>query len=368
MVKNLKRKGPLFILPWRSTQACTSSCLHCGFASKPPAPDALGTEEVKKIVDEIYDFGATYLGLSGGETLLRKDLPEIIGYAKSIGLNVSLITNGYYVEGKIFDSLVKHNVRVSLSVDGAEEINDAIRGKGAYAKVVSAMEKTSKAELLDCLVATLANVDATHNNVNSDDMEHVIKLAEEYGARWVVIHGFIPFNRTKEHLARAPSPQQYEKIWNEVYDLRLKYNGKPEVNVYCPFFARIAKERDLPNFNQWFNNFFLGKCSLAGKYMSVIENGDTIPCSFNDRIRLGNVQDKRLKQIWEELQTSELTLKLRDRRNLKGKCGVCEYREICGGCRTRAEIYTGDLFASDPACAYVPTLLREKNSNSHVCG
>ena len=360
MVNILKHNGPLFILPWRCTQACTSSCLHCGFASNPPASDALGTKEVMRIVDEIYDFGATYLGLSGGEPLLRKDLPKIIGYAKKTGLNVSLITNGCFVDGKIFDNLVKHGVRVSISVDGTEEINDAIRGKGAYAKAVSAMEKTSKAGLLDCLVATLANVEPTRNNVTSEDMEHVIQLAEEYGARWVVIHGLIPFNRTKEHLAKSPSPQQYEKIWNEVYDLRLKYKGKPEVNVYCPFFARVAKQRGLPNFDDWFNNFFLGKCSIAGKYISVIENGDVIPCSFNDRIRLGNVQDKPLKQIWDELQTSEFTLKLRDRRNLKGKCGICEYNEFCGGCRTRAEMYTGDIFESDPACAYIPKSLREQ--------
>jgi radical SAM protein with 4Fe4S-binding SPASM domain len=360
MVKILKPTGPLFILPWRCTQACTSSCLHCGFASNPPASDALGTKEVMRIVDEIYDFGATYLGLSGGEPLLRKDLPEIIGYAKKTGLNVSLLTNGCFVDGKIFDNLVRHRVRVSISVDGTEEINDAIRGKGAYAKAVSAMEKTSKAGLLDCLVATLANIDSTRNNVTSEDMEHVIQLAEEYGARWVVIHGFIPFNRTKEHLAKAPSPQQYEKIWNDIYDLSLKYKGKPEVNVYCPFFARVAKQRGMPNFDDWFNNFFLGKCAIAGKYISVIENGDVIPCSFNDRIRLGNVQDKPLKQIWDELQTSEFALKLRDRRNLKGKCGVCEYREICGGCRTRAEMYTGDLLESDPACAYTPKSLREQ--------
>jgi MoaA/NifB/PqqE/SkfB family radical SAM enzyme len=261
MVKILRDKGPLFILPWRCTQACTSNCLHCGFASTPFASDALGTEETKRIADRIYDFGATYFGISGGEPLLRKDLPEIIGYAKSTGMNVSLITNGVFLDDKILDTLVRHEVRVSLSVDGPEEVNDALRGKGAYAKAVSAMEKTSKAGLLDCLVATLANVDATRNNVSSEDMEHVIKLAEEYGARWVVIHGFIPFFNTKEHLARAPSPQQYEKIWNQVYDLRLKYNGKPEVNVYCPFFARVAKQRGLPDFDNWFNNFFLGKCS-----------------------------------------------------------------------------------------------------------
>ena len=360
MVNILRGKGPLFILPWRCTQACTSSCLHCGFASNSPAPDALGTEETKRIVDEIHDFGATYFGISGGEPLQRKDLSEIIGYAKNTGMNVSVITNGCFLDDKTFDNLVRHEVRVSISVDGPKEINDAIRGKGAYTKAVSAMEKTSKAGLLDCLVATLANVDATRNNVTSEDMEHIIKLAEEYGARWVVIHGFIPFNRTKEHLAKSPSPEQYEKIWNQVYDLRLKYKGKPEVNVYCPFFARVAKQRGLPDFNDWFNNFFLGKCSIAGKYMSVIENGDVIPCSFNDRIRLGNVQNKPLNQVWDQLQTSELTLKLRDRNNLKGKCGVCEYREICGGCRTRAEMYTGDLFGSDPACGYIPKVLREQ--------
>lgn len=356
----MKGKGPLFILPWRCTQACTSNCLHCGFASNPPASDALGTEETKRIADKIYDFGATYFGISGGEPLLRKDLPEIIGYAKNIGMNVSLITNGYFLDNQILDTLVRYGVRVSLSIEGREEINDAIRGKGAYTKAVSAMEKTSKAGLLDCLVATLCNVDATRSNVNPADLEHIIELAEEYGARWVVIHGFIPFNNTKEYLAKAPSPQQYEKIWNQVYDLRLKYKGKPEINVYCPFFARVAKQRGLPDFENWFNNFFLGRCSIAGKYMSVIENGDVIPCSFNDRIRLGNIQNKGLKQIWTELQTSELTTKLKDRSNLKGKCGVCEFREICGGCRTRAELYTGDLFGSDPACAYIPKLLREK--------
>jgi radical SAM protein with 4Fe4S-binding SPASM domain len=353
----LRGKGPLFILPWRCTQACTSSCLHCGFAATPSAPDAIGTEEAKHVVDEIYDFGATYLGLAGGEPLLRKDLPEIIGYAKKTGLNVSLITNGWFLDDKIYDNLVKHEARVSLSVDGTEKVNDVIRGKGAYAKAVEAMEKTYKAGLLDCLVTTLANVDHNLTNVTSQEIEHIIKLAEEYGARWVVIHGFVPFNKTKEHLAKAPSPQQYEKIWNQIYDLRKKYKGKPEVNVYCPFFARIAKQRGMPFFDDWFNNFFLGKCSIAGKYMSVIENGDVIPCSFNDRYLLGNVEDKTLKQIWAELQQSNLT-KLRDRSSLKGKCGVCEYREICGGCRTRAEIYTGDLFASDPACAYIPKLLR----------
>lgn len=334
--------------------------MHCGFASTPFAPDRLGTKETMRIIDQIYDFGATFLGIGGGEPLLRKDLPELIGYAKSIGLNVSLITNGDFIDDKLLDTLVKHGVRISVSIDGKEEINDAIRGKGAYKKAVSAIEKTSKAGLLDCLVATLANVDSEHNNVNVEDMEHIVKLAEANSARWVVIHGFVPFNDSPEHLSHNPSPQQYERIWNDVYDLNMKYKVKPDINVYCPFYARVAKQRGMPNFDEWYKNFFLGKCAIAGKYMSVIENGDIIPCSFNDHIRLGNIQNKSLKQTWDEMQTNELTLKLRDKTNLKGKCGVCEYNDICGGCRTRAQMYTGDIFESDPSCAYIPKSLREK--------
>ncbi|MCW4035174.1 MAG: radical SAM protein, partial [Candidatus Bathyarchaeota archaeon] len=166
----MTKKGPLFILPWRCTQACTSNCLHCGFASTPVATDALGTEETKRIADKIYDFGATYFGIGGGEPLQRKDLPEIIGYAKSLGMNVSLITNGYHLDDKILGTLVRHGVRVSLSVDGSQLVNDAIRGKGAYEKAVTAIQKTSEAGILDCLVATLANVDSTCNNVSSEEM------------------------------------------------------------------------------------------------------------------------------------------------------------------------------------------------------
>jgi len=355
----LRSKGPLYIVPWRCTRACTSSCLHCGFASNPPAHDRIATEDAINLVDEIYYFGASWFGISGGEPLLLENLFEIIGHARKIGLNISLITNGYFVEGKIFDDLVRNEVRVSISVDGNEKTNDFIRGKGAYIKAISAMQKLSKEGLLDCLVATLINVDTVLTNATYKNVKHVIDLAEKYGARWVVFHSFIPFRRAKEHLSLGPSPEQYEWIWNTIYDLRQKYKGKPEVNVYDPFFARVTKQRGMANFEEWFENVFLGRCFFAGKYMSVIENGDVIPCSFNDRYRLGNVKDKTLKEIWEELQTSEFYLKLRDKSNLKGKCGVCEYREICGGCRTRAEYYTGDIFESDPACAYIPKTLRE---------
>jgi radical SAM protein with 4Fe4S-binding SPASM domain len=157
----------------------------------------------------------------------------------------------------------------------------------------------------------------------------------------------------------APSADQYEEAFNEIYDLQVKLAGKVKVNVYAPFYARIVRQKNPIDFWDWFQTGFLGRCSIGGSYMGITENGDYRSCGFHEGYRLGNVNDKKAGQAWDELQHSELHLKLRDKSNIKGRCGVCEYREICGGCRTRAEYYTGDLFESDPACNYVPKVLQE---------
>jgi radical SAM protein with 4Fe4S-binding SPASM domain len=94
--------------------------------------------------------------------------------------------------------------------------------------------------------------------------------------------------------------------------------------------------------------------------MSIAENGDVIPCSYNDAYRVGNLKNKPLSEVWEDMQSSDFFSKVKDKRNIKGKCGVCEYRDVCGGCRSAALFYTGDIFGSDPRCAYVPKALREK--------
>ncbi len=306
-----------------------------------------------RIVDELHEMGAKWFGLSGGEPLVRKDVFEIIAHAKDLGMNVSLITNGYYVKGDILDKLAKLEVMTAISLDGVEETNDLTRGKGSYDIALRAMENLSDNNIFDCIVTTL-------NKRNVLEVDHIAELGHKFNATRVVYHNYIPVGRAQEHLELAPTPQQYEIVMNRIYDLMQEYKGKLSINVYCPFFARIAKQRGMPDFDYWFNNVFLGQCFIGGRYMGLLENGDVRPCGFNEGYRMGNIKNKTMKDLWTEMQTSEFTLKLRDRSNLKGKCGVCEYREICGGCRTRAEIYTGDLFASDPACAYVPKLLRQK--------
>ncbi len=345
-------------MPWRCTFSCNYECVHCTSAGKPPAQDEIDTQAAKKLVDQAYDFGATYFGITGGEALLRKDLFEVIAYARKVGMNASIITDGRMLNDKSFDDLVRNEVKVSVSIDGGEVTNDAIRGKGTYAASVKAIERLAGERLINCLVYTLSNSNASITNVNEKDFRAVLNLAEKYGARWVIFHGMIPYSNDKENRKSCPSAAQYEWAWNKLYDLRSVYNGKPEVNVYYPSFARVAKQRGIADWDNWFNHFFLGRC-FFGKFMSIAENGDAIPCSYNDAFRFGNVKTQSLQSIWDNLQSSEFFKKARDKTNIKGKCGVCEFREICGGCRTTAYYLTGDILGSDPQCAYVPKTLRE---------
>lgn len=262
------------------------------------------------------------------------------------------------LDDKAFQNIVKNKTKISVSIDGSEKTNDVIRGKGAYSAAVSAIERLSKENLLNVLVYTFANVGEV-TNANEEDMVHVLDLAKKYDARWVVFHGFIPYSDDKESLKADLTPQQYEWVCNKLYDLTQRYNGKPGINVYIPFYSRVAKQRGMPDFDNWFNNFFLGRC-FFGKFMSIAENGDAIPCSFNDAYRIGNIKKKTITDIWEDIQTSSFFERIRNKDNLKGKCGVCEYKDICGGCRAAALFYTGDIFGSDIRCAYVPKSLREK--------
>ena len=356
----MKNKGPLFIVPWRCTFACESNCVHCISAGKPTVANELDTAEAKKIVDQVDDFGASFFGITGGQPFLRKDLFEVLEYATKKGLSTSIITDGRLLDEEVFQKIVENQIKISVSIDGGKRTNDAIRGKGAYAAAVAAIKSFSKERLLNCLVYTFANAgEAT--NVNEEDMRHVLDLAKKYHARWVVFHGFIPYSKDKNSLKADPTPKQYEWICNKLYDLTQEYQGTPGINIYIPFYARVAKQRGMPDFENWCNNFFLGRC-FFGKFMSVAENGDVIPCSYNDAYRIGNIKDKSLKQIWAEMQSSEFFNKVKDKRNLKGKCGVCEYRELCGGCRSSALFYTGDILGSDPRCAYIPKTLGKKSS------
>ncbi len=347
--------GPVFIVPWRCTYQCDSNCIHCLSAGKTAAKGEISTEDAKKLVDKVAEFGATFFGITGGQPFLRKDLFEVLEYATKKGLYTSIITDGRLLDEEALKNIVKLQTKISVSIDGAKETNDAIRGEGAYEAALSAIKRLSEQKLLNVLVYTFANAGKV-TNANEADMRHVLDLARQFGARWVVFHGMIPYSSDKASLAADLTPSQYEWVCNKLYDLTQEYNGKPSINIYIPFYARVAKQRGMPDFDKWYNGFFLGRC-FFGKFFSVTETGDAIPCSYNDAYTMGNIKDKSLTQIWQDMQNSDFFKKAQDKNQIKGKCGVCEYKMLCGGCRSAALYYTGDIFGSDPRCAYVPKQL-----------
>jgi radical SAM protein with 4Fe4S-binding SPASM domain len=346
-------KAPLYMVTWRCTRRCVGSCLYCSYTPEYAKDTEVDTKTACRIVDEVHDFGSPWFGISGGEPLVRPDIFEIIGYAKKLGFEVSLITSGFAFDEKRLNGLVRNEVHTAVSVDGNRESNDKIRGRGSYDKALFAMKKLSENGILDCVVTTMTKY-------NVKDMEHPARLAEQYGARMVVYHNLVPVGRAGSNMPDlAPTPEEYESAFNEIYDLQVALKGKVKVNVYAPFYARIVRQRNPVDFWDWFQDGYLGKCTIGGNYVSITENGDYRSCGFHEGYRLGNVKDKKLQATWDDLQRSEFHLKLRDKSNIKGRCGLCEYREICGGCRTRAEYYTGDLFETDPACGYIPKVMRE---------
>jgi radical SAM protein with 4Fe4S-binding SPASM domain len=349
-------RPPLTMITWRCTRRCVGSCVYCSYIKDFAKDSEVDTATGKKIVDEIHKFGASWFGISGGEPLVRQDIFEVIAHAKNTyGMEVSLITSGFAFDQKRLDNLAKYDVHTAVSIDGDRESNDIVRGHGSYDKAIFAMKKLSEKGLLDCIVTTMTKY-------NLKALEHTCKLASDFGAKMIVYHNIVPVGRAGTNMPDlAPTADEYEWALNQLYDFEMKYSrSKFRVNVYSPFYARVVRQRNPARFFDWFTNDFLGKCTIGGDYMGVTENGDYRPCGFHEGYRLGNVKDQGLTETWAQLQKSELHLRLRDKNNLKGRCGVCEYREICGGCRTRAEYYTGDLFETDPACNYIPRVLREQ--------
>ncbi|MGD9130758.1 MAG: radical SAM protein [Candidatus Bathyarchaeota archaeon] len=354
-----RKKGPLLITSWRATNACNYSCIYCNVnANMKPSHDELDTEWGLKLVDQIYEFGSQWFGIKGGEPLVRKDLFTLIAHAKDLGLDVLLLTNGYYVKGEILKQLTKYDVYTSISIDGSEQVNDSLRGKGSYQAALSAIKKLSKNGILNGLSMAITN-----RNLNEAD--HIVGLAEKYHARFVWFNHLVPTGRAKHNLDLEPTPEQYEVFLNHLYDLSHKeYKVDFDFNIHCPHYLRIYKERDPEGFCEWFSKTKTATCIyfLFGGYLSVLENGDVIPCFYSERedLTIGNIKEKPLTELWDEMQKSEFYKKLQNPDNLEGKCGVCEHRQICGGCRTRAHSLTGSYFGSDPACAYIPEVLRKK--------
>ena len=316
---------------WNVTSECNFSCKHCYI---PSAARDLTTEEAKKLIEQLEGLGVEELYLSGGEPLLRKDIFSLIECAANSGLEVGAITNGWLVTPAVANSFAKSGVaHVSVSVDGIGETHDRFRNKpGSFKRCIRAIKLLREAGLKVYLSPTLSKL-------NLRELPELLGLALELGADFST-KVLVPIGRAsilKKHCLSAEEQKGvYEYLLRKASEL-----GIDIVTTCNPYAVVLRKKKPAQG------KRIRGGCTGGVSLLNIGSDGTVYPCS-RLQLPLGDVRREALEEIWNS--SSEVLDSLRDRDKLKGKCGTCEYRYWCGGCRAMALALRGDYLAEDPTC------------------
>ncbi|MBN2039293.1 MAG: radical SAM protein [Spirochaetes bacterium] len=344
---------------WELTKRCNLNCIHCrAEAENILFENELSTEQIFSIIDDIVSYTNPILVLTGGEPLYREDIFEISGYASDKNIRLALATNGTLIDKDTAKKISESGIqRVSISIDGSSaQSHDSFRGiPGSYDKVLQAASY-----LYDSGVEFQFNTTITRRNVN--EIEDIIKLAEKMHSKALHIFMLVPVGCGVEIAETEMLPaDKYEEVLSWLYD-RMKQTSM-EFKATCapPYYRIIRQKAKLEgrkiNFETDGMTAITRGC-LAGTGVCFISHtGDVQPCGYLP-LSAGNVIKNSFKEIWEK---SELFNNLRDLSKLKGKCGICEYKTYCAGCRARAYYQTGDYMEEEPYCLHVPA--RQKTLN-----
>ncbi len=343
------------LIAFELTGSCNLKCVHCrASAAAERDPEELTTEEVQGVIDDIASFSSPIIILTGGEPLLREDVYEIAKHATNKGLRVVLGTNGTLINEEVAEKLVEAGVkRVSISIDCAyAEEHDEFRGvAGAYEEALKGINACKKAGLE-------FQVNTTVTRRNLQEIEKIHALTKELGAAAHHIFLLVPTGRGEAIEDEEIPPEDYERVLNWMYDV--KDDGVSMKATCAPHFVRIAHQRAMEGGRNTTMKHgmdaMMGGCMGGTTFAFISRRGDVNPCGYLP-LKAGNVREKSFREIWE---SAKLFLDLRNRRALKGKCGACEYRVACGGCRARAYAKHGDYMGEEPYCVYTPRKLAGK--------
>jgi AdoMet-dependent heme synthase len=332
------------VVAWNLTQRCNLACAHCYISAGDwhGTDGDLTTAECRRIADEILAVNpAPMFVLSGGEPLLRDDLEAIAEHASGRGATVVVGTNGTLLSDGRVASLRDAGVQgFALSIDSLDpRYHDRFRhGSGALGQTLEAADRLA-AHGLDLVVQT------TVTGGNRSELPAIAGWAAERGAVAFNVYFIVATGRGDGMPGLDPSAN--EAVLSELVELETRYRGRMMVRSKCmPQFMRLIAERapDSPLMN------YQTRCPCGVHYCRITPEGRVTPCPYTPAVA-GDLRARSFADVWWE---SPVFRALRDG-SPGGKCGRCEYRELCGGCRARAHAVTGDLLAEDASCAYEPT-------------
>lgn len=367
-----------FMVIWETTQACDMACRHCRAEAQPlHNPAALNLEEGKALLDQIFDFGTPHplVILTGGDPFKRADIFDLARYGTEKGLPVALSPSGTPLLNpgnleKVRDAGCKV---ISLSLDGScPEIHDTFRGvPGSFDWTVNGW-KTAQS------LGIKLQINTTVTRHNLYDLPRIFALAHKLGVMTWSVFFLVPTGRglTEDEI----TPEDYEAVMNFLYDASKYISLKTTEGHHYKrvVLQRAALERrglDAAAFlhlNGTYHRLMEGlRAETAGMapvmpgdrmrrtplhvnagdgFVFISLLGEVFPSGYLP-VSAGNVRKTHLKAIYQD---SPLMQSLRNRAELKGRCGACEFNTVCGGSRSRAYAMTGDILAEEPFCAYQP--------------
>lgn len=347
----------LRLIFWETTAGCNLTCVHCRRleVSRKMMENDLTTVECFDLVDQVARMKGVILVLSGGEPLIRPDIFDIARRAVTRGVTLAMASNGTMIDPRMAQRIVDSGIgRVSISLDGADsKTHDAFRQlEGSFERAIRGIRN-----LQDLGMSCQINVTVARHNVHQ--LKDIYRMALDLRVDALHLFMLVPVGCgvliADDQMLDA---NKYEEVLNWFYDVTLE--KKIQTKATCaPHYFRIMRQRaakdGIPISPETHGMAAMTKGCLAGTGICFISHqGNVFPCGYLP-VTAGSIKTKPLKEIWEN---SPVFLDLRDPQALRGKCGVCEYKQVCEGCRARAYFAQGNYLEEEPYCTYVPERTR----------
>lgn len=345
-----------YLVIWETTRSCALKCLHCrAEAIDRRHPDELTTEQAFALMDQIARTGAPLTVLTGGDPTRRPDILEIVRYGTRRGLRLALTPSGTpeMTEAKVRALKDAGLARLAVSLDGSTpELHDGFRRvNGSYGWTLDILRWAE-----ECGLPSQINTTVTRYNL--DDFDRMAELMLRLPiALWSVFF-LVPVGRGR--VEDEVSAAEYERIFHRMADLaeRAPFDIK---STEAPHYRRVLLQRGAAG-NRRPERAAMGVNDGKG-FVFVSHTGEVWPSGFLP-LSAGNVKTDELGELYRH---SELFTGIRDYTRLKGKCGFCEYKNVCGGSRARAYALTGDFLESDPFCEHQPQRWRALQAATQPC-
>lgn len=342
------------VVVWNTTNRCNLACRHCYIdAQDREYAGELSTAEGKRFIDDLARLSVPVLMFSGGEPLVRSDVLGLGKYAHERGLRPVLSTNGTLITPQAARAIKQAGFAyVGVSLDGDAATHDLFRGQpGAFGAALTGIR--------NCVSAGIkTGVRFTVNKLNWHTLPQILKLVEQEQISRFCMYHLVYAGRAKALAELDTTPDQKRQTIALLVDTALDFaqrgvateilttdNHADGIYIlqYC---ERYFPER-VPEVKELLRRH--GGCSAGGKMANVDPQGNVHACQFWGHQHLGNIREQPFSAIWR--QSNQLIRQLRDKANIvTGRCGQCRYKDLCGGCRIRAEAVAGSIWAADPAC------------------